>query len=359
VTSAELASIKFTSGSTGTPKGVMLHQGPLIAAALAIRERLAITPSDVYCTTAPMFHAAGSVWGLLAMMMGGGALVFPEIPEPSTTVELMVKERCTIRFGFPSNYLKEMEVEGVREHPYTLRALFARPPALAETLRSVYRFDAALSPYGLTETYGPVAVQGLGSPRSTQGGHSCGYPLRDQEVKIVDPDGRSDVAVGAVGRICVRGRVTSGYWGDPAATRHAIDDAGWLHTDDLGSLDANGYLRFAGRVTGRLKVGGENVSAEEIERLIADVDGVRDVVVVPVDDAVYGEVPAAFVNAEGGLDANTIIDFCRENAAWFKVPQRVYFPDEFPLLGNGKPDRVELARLARQYENHAPSTMNL
>lgn len=347
VTGSDLAMIKYTSGSTGWPKGVMLRQGPLVRGGRAIRDRLDISPTDVFCTTAPMFHMSGSAWGFLAVMTGGTAFVTPELPDPVATVNLMEEEGCTIRFGFPANYLKEVELPDVEKRNFRVRALCGRPPSLVEErLRPVFGFDLAFSPYGLTEAYGPVTVQAPGCPPSEQSGHSCGRVLDGQEVRICSIDCGLPVPDGDVGEICVRGRVMDGYWKDEAATAKVLDPEGWLHTEDFGWLAPDGSLHFVGRARSRLKVGGENVSVEEIERLIVEAPGVRDAVVVALVDEVYGQVPFAFVKCDPGVQASAVIDHCRAQGAWYKVPTGLHVMDEFPLLGNGKPDRVEMERTA-------------
>ena len=156
------------------------------------------------------------------------------------------------------------------------------------------------------------------------------------ELKIVDPETGVERPTGVVGELCLRGYARfEGYYKDPEQTARAVDGDGWFHTGDLGSVDADGRLRYAGRLKDMLKVGGENVSALEVEGYLAGHDAVQIVQVVGVPDARYQEVPAAFVELRPGASATEeeLVDFCVGRIATFKVPRYVRFVSEWPMSG--------------------------
>jgi fatty-acyl-CoA synthase len=283
---------------------------------------------------------------MLITLLGGGRLVFTEIPNPRRTLDLMEQERCTLRFALAPMYLDELEVPGIEDRTFHLRGLKGGPPNLAERMRRAYQVEFLFSPYGMSEAYGPVCLQGLDAPLERQAGLGQGRPLDGNEVRIVDPESWEELPIGAVGEICMRGLVMDGYWGNPAATAATIDPDGWLHSGDLGQLDQDGYLTYLGRHKMMLKVGGENASPEEIESCIREMEGVHECAVVGVPDDRYVEVPWAYVVADPNHHEDDVIEWCRTHVAAFKVPRAVRFVPRLPVLGNGKLDRSGLAKAA-------------
>jgi fatty-acyl-CoA synthase len=165
-------------------------------------------------------------------------------------------------------------------------------------------------------------------------------------VKIVDAAGRI-VPVGQPGELCTRGySVMRGYWEDDARTRDAIDPAGWMHTGDLATIDAEGYCNIVGRVKDMLIRGGENVYPREIEEYLLRHPGVQDVQVFGVPDPKYGEEVCAWIVARRGhaLDEQQVRDFCRGQIAHYKVPRYVRIVDAFPLTATGKAQKFEMRK---------------
>jgi fatty-acyl-CoA synthase len=168
---------------------------------------------------------------------------------------------------------------------------------------------------------------------------TVGRPLPQTEIKIVSLDDGQTVPFGAVGEICVRGYlVMDGYLDDPAATSAAIDDAGWLRTGDLGSMDERGYLTIRGRVKEMIIRGGENIYPCEIEDVLLGHPAVAQVAVVGVTSAFWGEEVAAVIRLAGTVtpEPEELRAFCRERLAAFKVPAHWLFTDSFPLTAAGK-----------------------
>ena len=164
------------------------------------------------------------------------------------------------------------------------------------------------------------------------------------EVKIVDADGRI-VPRGQPGELCTRGySVMLGYWDDADRTGEAIDAAGWMHTGDLATMDADGYVSIVGRSKDMIIRGGENVYPREIEEFLYGHPAVADVQVVGIPDERYGEEICAFVMLKDGqtADADDLRSFCRGRIAHYKVPRHVLFVDEFPMTVTGKIQKYRL-----------------
>ena len=199
--------------------------------------------------------------------------------------------------------------------------------------------------YGMTET-SPISFQsGLDDPVERRVS-TVGRIQPHLEVKIVDAGGRI-VPVGQQGELCTRGyAVMRGYWEDEARTREAIDEAGWMHTGDLATIDAEGYANIVGRVKDMLIRGGENVYPREIEEYLLRHPNVADVQVFGVPDERYGEEVCAWVIPRHGqqVGEQEIRDFCKGQIAHYKVPRYVRIVDQFPLTATGKAQKFEMRR---------------
>jgi fatty-acyl-CoA synthase len=204
-------------------------------------------------------------------------------------------------------------------------------------------------PFGLTECYGPAAVTGPSDPPDKQG-NSCGRLLEGNELRVVDPETGRDVGPGTPGEAWVRGNVMRGYWNNPEQTRRAIDENGWFHSEDLVSVDADGYIRYAGRLKLMLKVGGENVSVEEVESVIASHEAVAACAAVGVPDERKGEAARAYVTLRPrhSLEPQALRSWLESRLARFKMPREIVFVAALPRLANGKLDRVALSEWSKQ-----------
>jgi fatty-acyl-CoA synthase len=343
VTGADLAMIKYTSGSTGRPKGVMLDQGGIVVFGKAHTERLGLTPDDVFFSAMPFFHAGGSLWGMQTMLELGGRLVFTEAFDPPLAGQLIESERCTVLFGILANELVTSALEAGRDFS---SVRMSRPGGHGAG-QLMPNSTLVINPFGLTECYGAVTLCGPEDPAGKQRSTS-GRPLRGQQVKAVDPETGAEAAPGVVGEAWVRGNTMRGYWKNPEATAAMIDDDGWVHSEDLVSVDSDGYVTYASRLKLMLKVGGENVSVEEVERTISEHEAVFHCVVVGVPDQRKTETGRAYVILHEGaeLDEATLLDWLRTRLARFKIPREVIFVDSLPRLGSNKFDRVTIQRLA-------------
>jgi fatty-acyl-CoA synthase len=198
--------------------------------------------------------------------------------------------------------------------------------------------------YGLTEA-SPVITQTKPSDSIELRVKSVGKPLPHTEVKIVHRLTGQIVPIGETGELCTRGYlVMKGYYRNLEATRAAIDEEGWLHTGDLGIMDAAGYCSITGRAKDVIIRGGENIYPREIEEFLYTCPGVRMVQIVGIPDPKYGEQVAAWVQIEQGssLTADDIVSFCTSKIAYFKIPKYVQIVDEFPMTVTGKVQKFKI-----------------
>jgi fatty-acyl-CoA synthase len=180
---------------------------------------------------------------------------------------------------------------------------------------------------------------------------TVGRNLPHQEVKIVDVATGATVPLGQVGEICFRGHhIMQGYYGDPAATAKAIDAGHWLHSGDLGTMDADGYVRITGRLKDMIIRGGENIYPREIEDFLFTHPKVAEVAVFGVPDDYYGEEVMAWVQLHQGETATEeeLRAFCKDRMAHYKIPRYVWFVDEFPMTVTGKLQKFRMRELATQ-----------
>jgi fatty-acyl-CoA synthase len=218
--------------------------------------------------------------------------------------------------------------------------IMAGAPCPIETMRRVVselHMPEVTIAYGMTET-SPISFQSSVDDPLERRVSTVGRIHPHVEVKIVDADGRI-VPVGRRGELCTRGySVMRGYWDDEARTREVLDDAGWMHTGDLATIDAEGYCNIVGRVKDMLIRGGENVYPREIEDFLRSHEGVQDVQVFGVPDARYGEEVCAWIVPRPGaaITADDIVAFCRGRIAHYKVPRYVRVVPSFPLTATGK-----------------------
>jgi acyl-CoA synthetase (AMP-forming)/AMP-acid ligase II len=221
------------------------------------------------------------------------------------------------------------------------------PVELIHRMRRELSLETILTAYGLTESTGVVSMCRPGDDPETIATTS-GRAIPDVEVRCVDPAGR-EVARGTAGEIVVRGyNVMQGYFDDPAATAEAIDADGWLHTGDVGVMDARGYLRITDRLKDMFITGGFNCYPAEIESILLGGPGVGQVAVIGIPDERLGEVAMAFIVPAAGatLSPEAVIAWSRENMANYKVPRRVAIVDALPMNATGKVTKFVLREQA-------------
>ncbi len=335
--------IQFTSGTTGSPKGATLTHHNILNNGYFTAEGMRLTEQDRLCIPVPLYHCFGMVMGVLGCLTHGAAMVFPgEGFDALAVLETVAEERCTALYGVPTMFIAEMShPEFARFDLSSLRTgIMAGSPCPIEVMRKaiaqMHLRDITIA-YGMTET-SPVSFQtGLDAPIERRVS-TVGTVHPHLECKIVDTEGRI-VPVGTPGELCTRGySVMLGYWGDEARTRQSIDAAGWMHSGDLATIDAEGYCAIVGRIKDMVIRGGENVYPREIEEFLYQHPNIVDVQVFGVPDARFGEEVCAWIKLRAGvtMTEEEVRQYCRDQIAYYKVPRYVRFVEEFPMTVTGK-----------------------
>ena len=351
----DVVNMQYTSGTTGFPKGVMLTHHNVGNNGFWLGENQSFTEKDRICLTVPLFHCFGCVLGVMAAITHGTTLVILETYDPVMAMTAVEEERCTALYGVPTMFIAILEHKLFNKFDYsTLRTgIMAGSPcpirAMEDVMEKMYMKEITIV-YGLTES-SPGMTQTRKTDSVRQRVETVGRALPEVEVRIVDPATNVPVEPNVVGEICCRGyNVMKGYYKMPEATAEVIDKDGWLHSGDLGKLDEKGYLYITGRYKDMIIRGGENVYPREIEEFLYKMDGVRDVQVVGVASAKYGEEVGAFIIPKEGysLTPEDVRDYCRGKIANFKVPKYVIFVDTFPMTASGKIQKFKLREMAAQ-----------
>jgi HIP---CoA ligase len=338
---ADVSDIMFTSGTTGRSKGAMTSHERTLAVARAWADCVGLGPGDRYLAVNPFFHTFGFKAGILACLVSGAALIPQAVFDAGQAMRLIEAERITVLPGAPTIYQMILDhPERGRRDLSSLRLAVTGaadvPVALVERMRRELSFEVVLTGYGLTEAVVATMCRpgdAAETVASTSGRAAAGF-----EVRIAGPDG-GPAPAGQTGEILLRGpNLMLGYLDDPGATKAAIDADGWLHTGDVGRLDAAGYLAITGRLTDMYICGGFNVYPAEVEQVLARLDGVAESAVIGVPDPRLGEVGQAYLVTRPGqvLAEADVLAFCRERLANYKVPRRVVFRDALPRNPSGK-----------------------
>jgi fatty-acyl-CoA synthase len=338
--------IQFTSGTTGSPKGATLSHFNIVNNARYCADAMAFTSKDRLCIPVPLYHCFGMVLGVLSCVASGATMVFPgEGFDAGQTLDAIERHRCTAVHGVPTMFSAMLAHPTLAQRDVsTLRTgIMAGAPCPIETMRRVVselHMAQVTIAYGMTET-SPISFQsGVHDPLERRV-TTVGRIHPHVEVKIVDAASRI-VPVGQRGELCTRGySVMRGYWEDDERTREAIDAAGWMHTGDLATIDAEGYCNIVGRVKDMLIRGGENVYPREIEEFLLRHPAVQEAQVFGIPDARYGEEICAWIVLAPGqaASAQEITTFCQGQIAHYKVPRHIRFVTEFPLTATGKPQK--------------------
>ena len=342
--------IQYTSGTTGYPKGATLSHRNILNNAFFVAEGCRYTPEDRVCVPVPFYHCFGMVMGNLGCTTHGSTIVVPADGfDPEATLACVAEEQCTSLYGVPTMFIAMLALPDFESYDVgSLRTgIMAGSPCPIEVMKQCIErmnMDEVTICYGMTET-SPVSTQTATDDPIDKRVGSVGRVHPHVEIKIVDPESQETVKRGEPGEFCTRGySVMLGYWNDPERTAEAIDSDGWMHTGDLAEMDVDGYVNIVGRSKDMIIRGGENVYPREIEEFLYSHPRVRDVQVVGVPDAKYGEEIMAWIQTEDGDDISTeeIRDFCQGKIAHYKIPRYVAVTEEFPMTVTGKIQKFKL-----------------
>lgn len=347
--------IQFTSGTTGSPKGATLTHHNILNNGYFIGEAMKLTSADRLCIPVPLYHCFGMVLGNLACVTHGAAMIFPgEGFDPLATLQTVAEERCTALHGVPTMFIAMLDhPEFAKFDLSTLRTgIMAGSPCPVEVMKRVVQLmnmRQVTIAYGMTET-SPVSFQSSTDAPLERRVSTVGRVHPHVEVKIVDGDGLI-VPRGATGELLTRGySVMLGYWNDEEKTRQSIDAAGWMHTGDLATVDAEGYGNIVGRIKDMVIRGGENIYPREIEEFLYSHPKVLEVQIVGVPDRKYGEELCAWIVLREGQTATAeeIQGFCKGQIAHYKIPRYIKFVSSFPMTVTGKIQKFLIREKMRQ-----------
>ncbi|MEM8752579.1 MAG: AMP-binding protein [Pseudomonadota bacterium] len=345
------AQIQYTSGTTGFPKGARLHHRGLTNNARFFAARAEMKEREVWGGVMPLFHTAGCAMCVLGPAQTLGKLVLFRAFDPNVALDRIEAEGINTLTGVPTMLVAMMEAQAAKPRDVSAirMAVSGGSMVAPELVRSVCAaFDCGFQVvYGQTEA-SPVLTQHFSTDAPEVVSATVGQSLPQGEISIRRTGSNEVAATGEVGEVCLRGyAVMLGYNDDPEATAAAIDADGWLHTGDLGTMDAKGYVALSGRVKEMIIRGGENLFPAEIENALLEHPDVAECAVFGLPDPKWGEVVACAIRPEPGASprAAALKAHCRDRLAPQKSPVVWSLVEAFPLTGSGKIRKFELARM--------------
>jgi len=334
----DTAVLLFTSGTAAEPKGVELTQRNLTSNCHDCIATARMQPDHRFLNCLPPFHIFGLLANVIAPVALGASVYCVPRFQPQAVARALKEHGISIFMAIPSMYraLLRLKAEGDGCMQSVFLAVSGGEPlpdAVFDEVRDRFGIEL-LQGYGLTET-SPVCT--LETPWARKRG-TIGKPVRNVDVRIVDPDGR-DVTVGEDGEIWIKGpNVMKGYFRRPEDTRAAITPDGWFRTGDGAQFDNEGFLTITGRLKDLIIIGGENVQPREIEDVLESHPAVAEAAVVGMPDASRGEVAIAFVIPAAGatVDEMELRTLARDRLAGYKVPKQIRVVDDLPRSPIGK-----------------------
>jgi fatty-acyl-CoA synthase len=349
-----MLSLNYTSGTTGRPRGVMTsHRGAYLHS-LGVIAEARLDARSVYLWTLPMFHCNGWAYTWAVTAVGATHQCLPKVV-PAEIWRALLREGVTHLCGAPTVVTMLLSADEAAPCPSPVHLFVGGAPPTPSLLASADKLGIDMTHlYGLTETYGPIAVcawQPAWDDRSPEeqarlrARQGVGTVVSER-MRVVDEHLRDVPADGAtLGEVVMRGNnVMLGYYQDPAATAKAFT-GGWFHSGDLAVLHPDGYLELRDRLKDVIISGGENIATIEVEQVLSAFPAVSEVAVVGAPDERWGEVPVAYVTvakAADGVDVAELRAFARERMAHFKVPKQVFVVDDLPKTATGKIQKFAL-----------------
>ncbi len=348
----DVAMIQYTSGTTGFPKGAMLTHYGIVNNAAKFMERWGLGLGEKSCTAMPFFHVGGCILAVLGAVYTGGSLHPMLAFDTLKMLQIIDSEHCTTLGAVPTMLI------GMLQHPdfakYNSSSLHAVvsgaasvPVYLMEQVKERIGANVAIV-FGQTESSAAITLT-LADDSFELKSATVGLPLPYVEVKIINPVTGEIMPSGERGELCCRGfLVMRGYYNMPEKTAEAIDSDGWLHTGDLATMNAQGYINIVGRLKEMVIRGGENIFPREIEEFLIRHPQIADAQVLGVPDAFFGEELLAVIRLKPGeqLSPDELRVYCKAHISHQKIPRYFQFVENYPMTASGKVQKFILRKQA-------------
>ncbi|WP_299196697.1 AMP-binding protein [uncultured Erythrobacter sp.] len=353
----DICMIQYTSGTTGFPKGVLLHQHGLLQSNKDAFARWGLKEGQTVTCPFPLFHTAGSAVCVLGTLANGGTLLLVSLFDPVAVAKTIEREKPEMLGGVAT--MIYAIIEAARAHDIDVSCLETVisggamvPPELNRAAQETFGVPILIV-YGQTET-SPGITAAWPTDSGAELTETIGQPIPHVEVAILSPNDGSVCAIDEQGEICMRGfNMMKGYNDNPEATAETIDAEGWLHTGDLGSMSARGYVKITGRVKEMIIRGGENLFPAEIEAAMLEHPAIAEVACAGVPDERWGEIVCCFMRLAEGADRpsnDELKAHIRARLSPQKTPAHWVWMKEFPLTGSGKIQKFQLAEMFERGE---------
>ena len=333
----DTAIIMYTSGTTAMPKGAMLSHESFNRYASSVKQRMLLTEEDIFWAALPMFHIGGVAF-VLASLFVGSTFIHTGNYNPNVALQQIRDEKPTVMLpAFETIWVPIVNHPDREEGDFnSVRVVMVvGVPERLRQFQSQTPHAPILNCFGQTEVCAFLSLSELNDEpelRFTKGG----FPMPGMEAEIHDPDTGDLLSNGNVGELWYRGpNMFDGYFRDPELTSEVFDDRGFFRTGDICEIDVDGRVTFVSRLKDMLKVGGENVSAAEVEGYLITHPAIALAQVVSAPDERYVEVPAAYIELKPDAEATEeeIIAFCKGKIATYRIPRYVRFVDQWPMSG--------------------------
>jgi fatty-acyl-CoA synthase len=347
--------IQFTSGTTGSPKGATLTHHNILNNGFFVGESQRLSEKDRLVIPVPLYHCFGMVMGNLGCVTHGSTMIYPgEGFEPKAVLQAVHQEKATALYGVPTMFIAELaEPEFETYDLSSLRTgIMAGSICPAEVMKKVngkMNMKEVQIAYGMTET-SPVSTQTSSQDPFEKQVTTVGRTQPHLESKIIEPASGNILPRGEIGELCTRGySVMLKYWNNAEKTRETIDDARWMRTGDLATMDEDGYIQIVGRIKDMVIRGGENIYPKEVEEFLYTHPAIEEVQVTGVPDEKFGEELVAWVKLRPDadpVDADGLIAFCKGKIAHYKIPRNYKFVEAFPMTVTGKIQKFKMREMS-------------
>ncbi|TAM17143.1 MAG: long-chain fatty acid--CoA ligase [Candidimonas sp.] len=354
VDESSLAVIIYTSGTTSLPKGVMLSHYSIAANALMVGQAFGANEDDRVFSAGPFAHSGGLTMHVVLSVLYVATAYSVSYFAPSEVLNVVETNRCTIYNGIETLFLRLLDAPDFdRSRVRSIRTGWATGSrSVLHRIADEVGMPGIIGVYGISEAAPNVLISHHLETREHRL-DTVGRLHPWMRAQVCDPETGQLVKNGEIGELTLLGySVMQGYYQNPEETAKAMRN-GWLHTGDLVRRREDGYFEFAGRSKDIIRVGGENVSALEVEDLLHQIHGVAIAAVIPVEDEVYGEVPLAVIKPVNGVQLRTedIMTALSGHLASYKLPKRVVFREDMPLTDSGKVQKKQLRALVTGDDN--------